>query len=168
MGATHGAGTVVLINGIKMLAVPLWRSYLAGCILLGIAPCTAMVLVWGIPVTGQRRPHPGDGSHQFADHAAALRGVGRFSSWCRKASRPLAGTASFHRHLRCPSIVCRLSFAPLDYFCQRRSVVQSAFPARAYTHNYHCPSDHTRAALLFHMLVKICLNTQSWFHHEAN
>jgi ACR3 family arsenite transporter len=30
-----------------MLEVPLWRSYLAGCILLGIAPCTAMVLVWG-------------------------------------------------------------------------------------------------------------------------
>ena len=47
MGATHGAGTVVLIEGVKMLEVPLWRSYLAGCILLGIAPCTAMVLVWG-------------------------------------------------------------------------------------------------------------------------
>lgn len=46
-GATHGAGTVVLVDGIKMLQVPLWRSYLAGCILLGIAPCTAMVLVWG-------------------------------------------------------------------------------------------------------------------------
>jgi len=29
-----------------MLQVPLWRSYFAGCILLGIAPCTAMVLVW--------------------------------------------------------------------------------------------------------------------------
>jgi ACR3 family arsenite transporter len=38
---------VVLVDGIKMLEVPLWRSYLAGCILLGIAPCTAMVLVWG-------------------------------------------------------------------------------------------------------------------------
>lgn len=25
----------------------LWRSYIAGCILLGIAPCTAMVLMWG-------------------------------------------------------------------------------------------------------------------------
>ena len=25
----------------------LWRSYIAGCILLGIAPCTAMVLLWG-------------------------------------------------------------------------------------------------------------------------
>jgi len=47
VGATHGAGTVVMAGGIKMLEVPLWRSYLAGCILLGIAPCTAMVLVWG-------------------------------------------------------------------------------------------------------------------------
>ncbi|MFH1201642.1 MAG: ACR3 family arsenite efflux transporter [Candidatus Omnitrophota bacterium] len=27
--------------------VELFRSYIAGCILLGIAPCTAMVLVWG-------------------------------------------------------------------------------------------------------------------------
>ena len=47
VGAIHGSGTVVLVDGIKMLEVPLWRSYLAGCILLGIAPCTAMVLVWG-------------------------------------------------------------------------------------------------------------------------
>ncbi len=47
VGATHGAAKVVLIDGVKMLEVPLWRSYLAGCILLGIAPCTAMVLVWG-------------------------------------------------------------------------------------------------------------------------
>jgi ACR3 family arsenite transporter len=46
-GAAHGSGTVVLVDGVKMLEVPLWRSYLAGCILLGIAPCTAMVLVWG-------------------------------------------------------------------------------------------------------------------------
>jgi ACR3 family arsenite transporter len=30
----------------------LWRSYLAGCILLGIAPCTAMVLVWGYLAKG--------------------------------------------------------------------------------------------------------------------
>src|SRR5210317_1094560 len=47
VGDSYGAGTVVLIDGVKMLQVPLWRSYLAGCILLGIAPCTAMVLVWG-------------------------------------------------------------------------------------------------------------------------
>ncbi|TWT68738.1 ACR3 family arsenite efflux transporter [Crateriforma conspicua] len=47
VGATYGAGQAVLVDGVKMLEVPLWRSYLAGCILLGIAPCTAMVLVWG-------------------------------------------------------------------------------------------------------------------------
>ncbi len=52
VGEAYGAGRVVLIDGIKMLEVPLWRSYLAGCILLGIAPCTAMVLVWGYLAKG--------------------------------------------------------------------------------------------------------------------
>ncbi|MFP4107121.1 MAG: ACR3 family arsenite efflux transporter [Phycisphaerae bacterium] len=67
-GTTHGAGTVVLIDQetgavveeasaaggdvVKRLQIPLWRSYLAGCILLGIAPCTAMVLVWGYLARG--------------------------------------------------------------------------------------------------------------------
>jgi len=37
-------GTEVLANG---EVVELWRSYIAGTILLGIAPCTAMVLMWG-------------------------------------------------------------------------------------------------------------------------
>jgi ACR3 family arsenite transporter len=67
VGDTHGEGTVVLVDpatrqelpageskagAVKMLKVPLWRSYLAGCILLGIAPCTAMVLVWGFLARG--------------------------------------------------------------------------------------------------------------------
>ncbi len=52
VGAAYGSGTVVLVEGIRMLEVPLWRSYLAGCILLGIAPCTAMVLVWGYLAKG--------------------------------------------------------------------------------------------------------------------
>jgi ACR3 family arsenite transporter len=52
IGAMHGAGTVVLSEGVKMLEVPLWRSYLAGAILLGVAPCTAMVLVWGYLARG--------------------------------------------------------------------------------------------------------------------
>ena len=51
-GASHGAGVVVMEEGVKMLQVPLWRSYFAGCILLGIAPCTAMVLVWGYLARG--------------------------------------------------------------------------------------------------------------------
>jgi len=52
VGATHGVGTVVLQNGIKMIEIPLWRSYFAGTILLGIAPCTAMVLVWSYLAKG--------------------------------------------------------------------------------------------------------------------
>jgi len=52
VGARHGAGVVVLQEGVKMLQIPLWRSYFAGCILLGIAPCTAMVLVWGYLARG--------------------------------------------------------------------------------------------------------------------
>ncbi len=52
IGVPYGAGKVVEVGGIRMLEVPLWRSYLAGCILLGIAPCTAMVLVWGYLAKG--------------------------------------------------------------------------------------------------------------------
>ena len=52
VGSIQGAGTVVLNNGIKMLQIPLWRSYLAGCILLGIAPCTAMVILWSYLAEG--------------------------------------------------------------------------------------------------------------------
>jgi ACR3 family arsenite transporter len=51
-GAQYGAGTVVVQEGVKFLEIPLWRSYLAGCILLGVAPCTAMVLVWGYLARG--------------------------------------------------------------------------------------------------------------------
>lgn len=39
------------LPGIEILkdgsTVELYRSYISGCILLGIAPCTAMVLIWG-------------------------------------------------------------------------------------------------------------------------
>jgi arsenite transporter len=52
VGAEHGAGVVVLQDGVKMLQIPLWRSYFAGTILLGIAPCTAMVLVWSYLARG--------------------------------------------------------------------------------------------------------------------
>ena len=52
LGARYGVGTVLLREGMKVLQVPLWRSYLAGAILLGVGPCTAMVLVWGYLARG--------------------------------------------------------------------------------------------------------------------
>lgn len=42
-------GTEILASGEE---VELWRSYVAGAILLGIAPCTAMVLMWGYLAKG--------------------------------------------------------------------------------------------------------------------
>ncbi|PIQ89677.1 MAG: arsenical-resistance protein [Candidatus Omnitrophica bacterium CG11_big_fil_rev_8_21_14_0_20_42_13] len=38
------SGTEIIKGGAE---VELFRSYIAGCILLGVAPCTAMVLIWG-------------------------------------------------------------------------------------------------------------------------
>jgi len=52
VGTIRGAGEVVMHEGVRMLQIPLWRSFLAGCILLGIAPCTAMVLVWSYLAKG--------------------------------------------------------------------------------------------------------------------
>ncbi|MFC1752851.1 ACR3 family arsenite efflux transporter [Thermoproteota archaeon] len=42
-------GTETLLNG---QTVELWRSYVSGAILLGIAPCTAMVLMWSYLARG--------------------------------------------------------------------------------------------------------------------
>jgi len=45
-----------LLPGVEVVKsgqeVELWRSYISGCILLGIAPCTAMVLMWGYLARG--------------------------------------------------------------------------------------------------------------------
>jgi len=43
------SGTEILKNGQE---VELWRSYVSGTILLGIAPCTAMVLMWSYLAKG--------------------------------------------------------------------------------------------------------------------
>jgi len=44
-------GTEILKDGTE---AELWRSYISGAILLGIAPCTAMVLMWGYLARGNQ------------------------------------------------------------------------------------------------------------------
>lgn len=44
-------GTEILKDGTE---VELWRSYISGAILLGIAPCTAMGLMWGYLARGNQ------------------------------------------------------------------------------------------------------------------
>jgi ACR3 family arsenite transporter len=44
-------GTEIVKDGSQ---VELFRSYISGCILLGIAPCTAMVLMWGYLARGNQ------------------------------------------------------------------------------------------------------------------
>ena len=73
VGASYGAGTVVMDDGVKMLEVPLWRSYLAG-----LHPARHRALHrdgagLGLSRPGQRRPHAGHGRDQLADDAGALR-----------------------------------------------------------------------------------------------
>ena len=44
----RGTAEAAEVAGVKMLEVPLWRSCLEGFILLGVGPCTAMVVEWGL------------------------------------------------------------------------------------------------------------------------
>ena len=92
-GAEYGAGKVVIENGMRMLQVPLWRSYLAGCILLGIAPCTAMVLVWGYLARGD----DGGWRDKRALSSRVRRARGRASSGRRRRARAPSSTGTARR-----------------------------------------------------------------------
>ena len=124
VGSTHGAGTVVMYEGVKMLEIPLWRSYLAGTILLGIAPCTAMVLVWGYLARGN------DGLTLvlvainslimlvlYGLLGGFLLGVGAFA-------RALASIAFVHRNLCRVAFGGWISLAQMVNCCKRRDLVQ--------------------------------------------
>ena len=124
VGDIYGSGQVVMHDGLKMLEVPLWRSYLAGCILLGIAPCTAMVLVWGYLARG----NDGHTLVMVAINSLAmlvLYGVlGGYLVGCGQAARSLASTAVVHWRLCGPAARCRIPFPEVAHRIQRGSVVQ--------------------------------------------
>ncbi|MEE4112716.1 MAG: hypothetical protein V2I40_07870 [Desulfobacteraceae bacterium] len=133
VGAAHGAGTVILSDGIKMLEVPLWRSYLAGCILLGIAPCTAMVLVWGFLCRGN------DGLTLVMVAINSLTMLLLYGI--------LGGFLLGVGRLPVPWQVLLLS---IGIYAALATVVGVLIEVPVML-----------------MLVKICLNTQSWFRYEG-
>jgi ACR3 family arsenite transporter len=149
VGAPTAPAPWFLVDGIKMLEVPLWRSYLAGCILLGIAPCTAMVLVWGFLSRGN------DGLTLvmvainsltmlllYGVLGGFLLGVGRLPvPW-------QALLLSIGIYVALPLVAGYFSRRWI-IACQRRSVVQGEIPARAHSHHHHRPADHPGAAFLF-------------------
>ncbi len=149
VGATHGVGHGrAASTGVKMLQVPLWRSYLAGCILLGIAPCTAMVLVWGYLARGN------DGLTLvmvainsltmlllYGLLGGFLLGVGRLPvPW-------QALLLSIAIYVALPLVAGYLS-RRLDHPREGRAVVQGEVPARPDPDHDHRPPDHPGAAVL--------------------
>jgi arsenite transporter len=136
---------VVMHEGVKMLEVPLWRSYLAGCILLGIAPCTAMVLVWGYLSRG----NDGLTLVMVAINSLTmlvLYGVlGGILARRWKAARALASPGPLHRDLCRPALGSRLSIPEVDHFRERSRLVSGKIPARLDPGNHHCPSYHARS-----------------------
>jgi len=62
-------GTEVIRTGQE---VELWRSYISGVTLLGIAPCTAMVLMWSYLAKSNDSLYLGYGCHKFSDNVCTL------------------------------------------------------------------------------------------------
>jgi hypothetical protein len=115
-----------------MLEVPLWRSYLAGCILLGIAPCTAMVLVWGYLSKGN------DG------HTLVMVAINSLTMLFLYG--PLGGFLLGVGKLPVPwqalllSIGIYVALPLVAGFISRKAIIASK--------GQECPADHARASLL--------------------
>ena len=114
-------GTEILKNGEE---VELWRSYVAGAILLGIAPCTAMVLMWGAPGKRERRLNTGNGSNKFTDNASYIWTFRRIVIEHKFHACTMGNYAVFSISLCCFPADCRLPVKEMDSSIQRSRVVQ--------------------------------------------
>jgi ACR3 family arsenite transporter len=124
LGAGYGAGRVIEVEGVKMLEVPLWRSY--------HSPRDRSLYRHGpglgLPGPGQRWPHPGDGGHQLAHDAGALRRPGWLPARGGTPPGALAGAPALDRDLRRPPAGRRVLLAKVDHRQEGRNVVQGALP----------------------------------------
>lgn len=115
------------IPGVEILKdgseVELFRSYISGAILLGIAPCTAMVLMWGYLARGNQ----GHTLVMVAINSLTmliLYGVlGGFLLGVNKMPVPWEGFALIDRILCGTATYCRLLHSEMDDHEERKSLV---------------------------------------------
>ena len=133
-------GTEILKNGEE---VELWRSYVAGAILLGIAPCTAMVLMWGHLAKG----NAGLTLVMVAINSLIMLGI--FLTFRRIViehkfhARTMGNYAVFSISLCRFPADCRVSVKKMDSSIQRSRVVQCKISALAHSGQYNCIACHS-------------------------
>jgi ACR3 family arsenite transporter len=75
-------------------------EYIAGMILLGVAPCTAMVFVWSQLVKGRPQLHAGAGVGERPDHGLRLRAHRRLPAGRDRRHRAVADAGAVDRAVR--------------------------------------------------------------------
>jgi hypothetical protein len=105
VGDTYGVGTVMMHDGVKMLEVPLWRSYLAGCILLGEdTPAAVSDYAAGpshiLPTTRTARFSSGLGVYDFLTRASVVRTTRAWLADYADTIHELAALEGFDAHSR--------------------------------------------------------------------
>jgi hypothetical protein len=127
VGAHYGSGTVVLHDGLKMLEVPLWRSNVAGCILLGSA---------------------GDGGDQLTDDVGTLWSDQRVPAGSWAIAGAMANAFTFCHRLRRIPASCWICLAKVDSRGQGRNLVPGEIPACTDASDDYLASCHVDSALL--------------------
>jgi ACR3 family arsenite transporter len=137
-------GTEVVKDG---STVDLYRSYIAGAILLGIAPCTAMVLVWNYLVRGN------DGLTLVmvaVNSLTMLLLYGALGGWLLGLNEmPVPWETlllSVGIYVALPLVA---GYFSRKWIIQARgeSLVPGKIPARTHPGLHHCAADHPRAAV---------------------
>jgi hypothetical protein len=102
---------------------PSAQQYIAGMILLGVAPCTAMVFVWSQLVKGDGL-HAGAGVGERPDHGLRLRADRRLPAGRHRPERALGHAAAVDPALRGAAADGRHGDAPPAAAARRRGGVQ--------------------------------------------
>lgn len=100
------------------------KEYLAGTVLLGAAPCTAMVFVWSHLTKGDRRLHAGAGSCKRLDNISCFCSYCCLIIGCRRCHNSVGYTVSIRIVVRCHSAFSRSDNPDMGYQTKRNRILQ--------------------------------------------